>query len=48
MAPIHHHFEMKGWNEITVTVRFWLIAGLFAGLGLAIFYTGFITAGGVD
>jgi phospho-N-acetylmuramoyl-pentapeptide-transferase len=48
MAPIHHHFEMKGWNEITVTVRFWLIAGLFAGLGLAVFYTAFITAGGVD
>jgi phospho-N-acetylmuramoyl-pentapeptide-transferase len=38
MAPLHHHFEMVGWQEITVTVRFWIIAGLFVALGLGIFY----------
>jgi phospho-N-acetylmuramoyl-pentapeptide-transferase len=38
MAPLHHHFELVGWNEITVVIRFWIIAGLFAALGLGIFY----------
>jgi phospho-N-acetylmuramoyl-pentapeptide-transferase len=38
MAPLHHHFEMVGWNEVTVVVRFWIIAGLFVALGLGIFY----------
>ena len=38
MAPLHHHFELLGWDEITVTIRFWIIAGLFAALGLSIFY----------
>jgi phospho-N-acetylmuramoyl-pentapeptide-transferase len=38
MAPLHHHFELVGWNEVTVVIRFWIIAGLFAALGLGIFY----------
>lgn len=38
MAPLHHHFEMVGWHEVTVVVRFWIIAGLFVALGLGIFY----------
>ena len=38
MAPLHHHFELVGWNEITVVIRFWINAGLFAALGLGIFY----------
>ncbi|MDY5153882.1 phospho-N-acetylmuramoyl-pentapeptide-transferase [Actinobaculum suis] len=38
MAPIHHHFELKGWNEITVTVRFWLIEALCACVGVGLFY----------
>ena len=38
MAPLHHHFELLGWNEITIVIRFWIIAGLFAALGLGIFY----------
>jgi phospho-N-acetylmuramoyl-pentapeptide-transferase len=38
MAPLHHHFEMLGWQEITVTVRFWIIAGLFVAFGLGLFY----------
>lgn len=38
MAPLHHHFELKGWPEVTIVVRFWIIAGLFAISGLALFY----------
>ena len=38
MAPIHHHFELLGWEQITVTIRFWIIAGLFVALGLGMFY----------
>jgi phospho-N-acetylmuramoyl-pentapeptide-transferase len=46
MAPLHHHFELRGWAEFTVIVRFWLVAALTAGLGLALFYTHFLSAGG--
>lgn len=46
MAPIHHHFELLGWPEFTVVVRFWMISGLFSGLGLAIFYADFLARGG--
>jgi phospho-N-acetylmuramoyl-pentapeptide-transferase len=35
MAPIHHHFELKGWPENVVIVRFWILSILFALLGLA-------------
>lgn len=42
MAPIHHHFELLGWPEIKVMIRFWLICGLFAGLGFFIYYIKFI------
>ncbi|MGD9954960.1 MAG: phospho-N-acetylmuramoyl-pentapeptide-transferase [Candidatus Nanopelagicales bacterium] len=38
MAPLHHHFEMLGWAEIQIVVRFWIIQGLFVALGLGIFY----------
>jgi phospho-N-acetylmuramoyl-pentapeptide-transferase len=38
MAPLHHHFEMLGWHEITIVVRFWLIQGLCVAAGLALFY----------
>ncbi|MBR5482668.1 MAG: phospho-N-acetylmuramoyl-pentapeptide-transferase [Alphaproteobacteria bacterium] len=34
MAPIHHHFEQKGWKETTVVIRFWVIGWLVAGLGM--------------
>ncbi len=43
MAPIHHHFELKGWPETTVIVRFWVLGGLFVALGLGIFYGDFLT-----
>ncbi|GAB3060605.1 phospho-N-acetylmuramoyl-pentapeptide-transferase [Sediminivirga luteola] len=38
MAPLQHHFELKGWAEVTIVVRFWIIAGLFAIAGAALFY----------
>ena len=48
MAPIHHHFELGGWPETTVIIRFWLLAGLAAALGLGLFYADFIGTGGLD
>jgi phospho-N-acetylmuramoyl-pentapeptide-transferase len=42
MAPLQFHFEMLGWAETTVVVRFWLIAGMFVALGLGIFYGGWL------
>ncbi|MGQ0846397.1 MAG: phospho-N-acetylmuramoyl-pentapeptide-transferase [Sporichthyaceae bacterium] len=39
MAPLHHHFEMVGWDQVTVVIRFWIIAGLFVAGGLGLFYT---------
>jgi phospho-N-acetylmuramoyl-pentapeptide-transferase len=47
MAPLHHHFELLGWPETTVIIRFWILAGLFAALGLGIFYGDFLTVGKV-
>lgn len=47
MAPVHHHFELKGWPETTVIVRFWILAGIFVALGLGLFYGDFITSGGI-
>lgn len=38
MAPLHHHFEMLGWSETKVMVRFWIVTGIFAGAGFAIFF----------
>jgi phospho-N-acetylmuramoyl-pentapeptide-transferase len=43
MAPFHHHFEMLGWNENTVIVRFWIIAGLAVAFGLGVFYAAFLS-----
>ncbi len=38
MAPIHHHFELVGWPETRVIIRFWLLSGLTTGAGIGIFY----------
>jgi phospho-N-acetylmuramoyl-pentapeptide-transferase len=38
MAPIHHHFELLGWRETKVIVRFWLIAGSLTAVALGLFY----------
>lgn len=48
MAPIHHHFELGGWPETTVIIRFWLLSGMCAALALGLFYADFIRIGGVD
>ena len=38
MAPLQHHFEMLGWEQVTVVIRFWIITGLFVATGLGVFY----------
>jgi phospho-N-acetylmuramoyl-pentapeptide-transferase len=48
MAPIHHHFELGGWPETTVIIRFWLLAGMCAALALGLYYADFIGTGGLD
>jgi phospho-N-acetylmuramoyl-pentapeptide-transferase len=48
MTPIHHHFELLGWPETTITVRFWILAALGVALGHGLLYGDFITNGGVD
>jgi phospho-N-acetylmuramoyl-pentapeptide-transferase len=44
MAPLQHHFEMLGWAETTIVIRFWLISGLCVALGLGIFYASWLLA----
>jgi phospho-N-acetylmuramoyl-pentapeptide-transferase len=44
MAPLHHHFEMLGWPEIQIVVRFWIIQGLCIGAGLTLFYAEWVRA----
>jgi phospho-N-acetylmuramoyl-pentapeptide-transferase len=46
MAPIHHHFELLGWPETTVIIRFWILAGLFTAVALGAFYADFLNHGG--
>ena len=46
MAPIHHHFELLGWPETTVIIRFWILAGLCTALALGSFYADFLSKGG--
>jgi phospho-N-acetylmuramoyl-pentapeptide-transferase len=41
-SPLHHHFEEKGWNEVTVVVRFWIICGLLVLAGIGLFYVEWI------
>ena len=48
MAPIHHHFELGGWPETTVIIRFWIMAGLGTALALGLFYADFIGTGALD
>jgi phospho-N-acetylmuramoyl-pentapeptide-transferase len=42
MAPFHHHFELLGWQEATIIVRFWIIAGIGVALGLGVFYAEYL------
>ncbi len=48
MAPIHHHFELGGWPETTVIIRFWLLAGACAAIALGLYYADFIGTGALD
>lgn len=43
MAPLQHHFELLGWGEVTIVIRFWIIAGLCVAAGLGIFYAAWVT-----
>ena len=47
MAPIHHHFEVLGWPEFTVIVRFWIVAALAVAMALGMFYADFLARGGL-
>ncbi len=38
MAPLHHHFELAGWPETTVIIRFWIISGITVAVGVGVFY----------
>jgi phospho-N-acetylmuramoyl-pentapeptide-transferase len=42
MSPLHHHFELKGWAEITIVVRFWIITALCVISGVGLFYVEWI------
>ena len=46
IAPVHHHFEMLGWEQITVVIRFWIITGLCVASGLGIFYAEWLAGAG--
>jgi phospho-N-acetylmuramoyl-pentapeptide-transferase len=47
MAPIHHHFELKGWHESKVVVRFWMIELLLVLVGLVVFYGDWVARSGL-
>ncbi len=46
MAPLQHHFELMGWKEVTITIRFWIICGLFVAVGLGLFYAEWVVGRG--
>ncbi|NHC45563.1 phospho-N-acetylmuramoyl-pentapeptide-transferase [Motilibacter aurantiacus] len=43
MAPLQHHFELAGWGEVTIVIRFWIVAGLFVAAGLGTFYAEWVS-----
>jgi phospho-N-acetylmuramoyl-pentapeptide-transferase len=45
MSPLHHHFELVGWQEMTIIVRFWIVAGIAVAFGMGLFYADFIGSG---
>ncbi|WNV77351.1 phospho-N-acetylmuramoyl-pentapeptide-transferase [Geodermatophilus sp. DSM 44513] len=47
MAPLHHHFELAGWTENTVIVRFWLVTGMSVAFGLGLFYADWLAFTGL-
>ena len=48
MAPLHHHFELRGWPETTVIVRLWILSGVCTGVGLGLFYGDAVNTGIVN
>lgn len=44
MAPLHHHFELGGWTEVNVVIRFWIIAGACVVVGLGLFYAEYLVS----
>ncbi len=47
MAPIHHHFELAGWPETTVIIRFWILAGMLTALAMGVYYADYLSTGAV-
>ena len=48
MAPIHHHFELLGWPETTVIIRFWILAGMLTALAMGFYYADFLSTGAIE
>jgi phospho-N-acetylmuramoyl-pentapeptide-transferase len=48
MAPVHHHFELGGWPETTVIIRFWVLALMATAVALGIYYADFVSTGALD
>jgi phospho-N-acetylmuramoyl-pentapeptide-transferase len=46
MSPLQHHFELAGWSEVNIVVRFWIIAGIGVAIGLGLFYSDFLAVMG--
>jgi len=44
MAPLQHHFELSGWGEVTIVIRFWILAGLSVATGLGLFYAQWVVS----
>ena len=44
MAPLQHHFELMGWGEVTIVIRFWIIASLGVAAGLGLFYAQWVVS----
>jgi phospho-N-acetylmuramoyl-pentapeptide-transferase len=47
MTPIHYHFDLAGWPETTVVIRFWILTGIGVALGLGLFYADFLAVEGI-
>ena len=45
MAPLHHHFELAGWEPVTIIVRFWIMGGMAVAFGMGLFYADFVGNG---
>jgi phospho-N-acetylmuramoyl-pentapeptide-transferase len=46
MVPLHHHFELAGWSEVNIVVRFWIVSGVCVAVGLGLFYSDFLATVG--